>query len=86
MVDLIDNIHIEERKELEQNLNFIKPEMKEWQEKKIDPLDFEVFVISKIIKEEALDKKKMEREDQIESIKEVRKYDMRLSHLSDLCK
>ena len=86
MVDLIDNIHVEERKELEQNLNFIKPEMKEWQEKKIEPLDFEVFVIGKVIKEEALDKKKLEREEQIESIKEVRKYDMRLSHLSDLCK
>jgi hypothetical protein len=48
LLDLVDNIHKEEADELETDLNKVTPEMREWQKKCEEPVNFEVFVVSKI--------------------------------------
>lgn len=47
MVGLIDSIHEEERSDLINHLDFIKPEMIQWQKKCVEPVNFEVAVINK---------------------------------------
>ena len=48
MIDLIDMIHREEQTELEDELHQVGPEMREWQKKCQEPVNFEVFVFSKM--------------------------------------
>ena len=40
MIELIDEIHESEREQLEEDLNYIKPEMKEWEKRHVEPVDF----------------------------------------------
>ena len=48
MLDLIDSIHQEEQEELEEELTQVNPEMRDWQKKQMEPVNFEVFVFSKM--------------------------------------
>ena len=48
LLDLVDSIHKEEMEELETDLKKVGPDMKEWQKKCEEPVNFEVFVVSKI--------------------------------------
>ena len=47
MIQLIDDIHEFEHEQLEEDLNYIKPEMREWEKKHIEPVNFEVTVFDK---------------------------------------
>ena len=47
MVDLVDSIHKSERKELEENLDYIRPDMRKWQRKCMEPVNYEVFIVNK---------------------------------------
>jgi formate dehydrogenase maturation protein FdhE len=48
LLDLVDNIHKQEMEELEEDLKKVSTDMKEWQRKCEEPVNFEVFVVSKI--------------------------------------
>ena len=48
LLDLVDNIHKEEQDELETDLKKVSVDMREWQKKCEEPVNFEVFVVSKI--------------------------------------
>jgi hypothetical protein len=48
LLDLVDNIHKEEQDELESDLKKVSFDMREWQKKCEEPVNFEVFVVSKI--------------------------------------
>ena len=47
MADLIDSIHENERKELEDNIQFINHEMKKWDDQNFEPVNYEVTVFKK---------------------------------------
>jgi hypothetical protein len=52
---MIDNFHRDEQTELEEDLDQVKGEMRDWQKKCQEPVNFEVFVFSKM---QQLEKKK----------------------------
>ena len=52
LFDLIDSIHREEQQDLNTDLQRVKGEMREWQKKSEEPVNYEVFVASKIQQQE----------------------------------
>lgn len=48
LLDLVDNIHREEQEELEIDLKKVSHDMRDWQKKCEEPVNFEVFVVAKI--------------------------------------
>ena len=48
LLDLVDNIHKAEQEELEADLRKVEIEMRDWQKKCEEPVNFEVFVVRKL--------------------------------------
>ena len=85
MVGLVDSIHQKERSELVSHMNFIRPEMLNWQKKCVEPVNFEVAFINK----ERTERDKIRREqiwDEAASREDIRtESTKRLEGLRELC-
>ena len=85
MVELVDAIHAEERADLEENLDYIKPEMTDWQKKCVEPVNFEVAVFNKMQHDDQK-KKRREKWEELHEHNDNRKESAkRLESLSELC-
>ena len=86
LFDLVDGIHREEQIELESDLSRVKKDMREWQKKCEEPVNYEVFVASKL---QIMDQKLKRQEQFEEQLKMCDTYSItkkRLAELADLCK
>ena len=50
LCDIVDGFHKEEKEDLVKDLKFAEEDMKEWEKKQSEPVNFEVFVIGKMKK------------------------------------
>ena len=50
MLDLIDSIHKNENEELEEELKYVGTELRDWNKRCMEPVNFEAFVYDKMQK------------------------------------
>lgn len=82
---MIDNFHRDEQTELEEDLDQVKGEMRDWQKKCQEPVNFEVFVFSKMQQLEKKKQRKLQFEEQLKDCDTVMKTKEKLAELQDLC-
>ena len=85
-LDLVDELHQQEQEELDDNLGRVRPEIREWQRKQVEPVNFEVHVWNKLQQIEKRRAARQNYKDQLEACDTIRLTNERLVELSDLCK
>ena len=86
LLDLVDNIHKDEMDELETDLKKVSTDMREWQKKCEEPVNFEVFVVSKLQQIEKKREKNEQFKQQMAQCDTVSMNKEKLAELTDLCK
>ena len=85
MLDLIDSIHKNENEELEEELKYVGTELRDWNKRCMEPVNFEAFVYDKMQKLQQMKEKKQLFEEQMQECDSVQKTKKKIAELEDLC-
>lgn len=85
LLDLVDGVHKEEREALDGDLDKCRGEMRRWEKKCQEPVNFDVFVINRLTQIEKEEQHERRRQEQMASCDTTEASRCRLLELSDIC-